>query len=32
VNRTVGVHPAFIRTALVQVYRVTRLAKELGIQ
>jgi len=32
VNRTIGVHPEFIRTALVQVYRVTRLAKELGIQ
>ena len=31
-NRTVGVHPEFIRTALAQVYRVTRLTKELGIQ
>ena len=32
VNRTVGVHPEFIRTALTQVYRVARLAKELGVQ
>ena len=32
VNRTIGVHPEFIRTALAQVYRATRLAKELGIQ
>jgi hypothetical protein len=31
-NRTIGVHPEFIRTALAQVYRVTRLTKELGIQ
>jgi hypothetical protein len=31
-NRTIGVHPEFMRTALVQVYRVTRLVKELGIQ
>jgi V8-like Glu-specific endopeptidase len=30
-NRTVGVHPEFIRTALAQVYRVSRLTKELGI-
>jgi V8-like Glu-specific endopeptidase len=30
-NRTIGVHPEFIRTALTQVYRVTRLSKELGI-
>jgi hypothetical protein len=30
-NRTVGVHPEFIRTALTRVYRVTRLTKELGI-
>ena len=30
-NRTIGVHPEFIRTALAQVYRVTRLTKELGI-
>jgi hypothetical protein len=29
-NRTVGVHPEFIRTALTRVYRVTRLTKELG--
>jgi len=32
VNRTIGVHPEFIRTALAQVYRVNRLTKELGIQ
>ena len=31
-NRTVGVHPEFMRTALAQVYQVTRLTKELGIQ
>ena len=31
-NRTVGVHPEFIRTALSQVYRVTRLGEELGIR
>src|SRR5688572_4125291 len=31
-NRTIGVHPEFIRIALEQVYRVTRLTKELGIQ
>jgi hypothetical protein len=31
-NRTVGVHPDFIRTALTQVYRTAGLAKELGIQ
>jgi Peptidase S46 len=31
-NRTIGVHPEFIRTALAQVYRVARLTKELGIQ
>ena len=31
-NRTIGVHPEFMRTALAQVYRVTRLTKELGIQ
>ena len=31
-NRTIGVHPEFIRTALSQVYRATRLTKELGIQ
>jgi len=32
VNRAIGVHPEFIRTALAQVYRVNRLTKELGIQ
>jgi V8-like Glu-specific endopeptidase len=32
VNRTVGVHPEFIRTALGKVYPVARLAKELGAQ
>jgi hypothetical protein len=26
------VHPEFIRTALMQVYRTTALAKELGIR
>ena len=31
-NRTIGVHPEFIRTALTQVYRVGPLTKELGIQ
>jgi hypothetical protein len=31
-NRTIGVHPEFIRTALANVYHVTRLTKELGIQ
>jgi V8-like Glu-specific endopeptidase len=31
-NRTIGVHPEFMRMALAQVYRVTRLTKELGIQ
>jgi hypothetical protein len=31
-NRSVGVHPSFIRTALAQVYPVARLAKEIGIQ
>jgi V8-like Glu-specific endopeptidase len=31
-NRTIGVHPEFMRTALVQVYRVPRIVKELGIQ
>jgi hypothetical protein len=31
-NRAVGVHPEFIRTALSQVYRVTRLGEELGIR
>jgi V8-like Glu-specific endopeptidase len=31
-NRTIGVHPAFIRVALTHVYGVTRLSKELGIQ
>jgi V8-like Glu-specific endopeptidase len=31
-NRTIGVHPEFMRTALAHVYRVTRLTKELGIQ
>ena len=30
-NRSIGVHPEFIHTALTRVYRVTRLAKELGI-
>jgi hypothetical protein len=30
-NRTVAVHPEFIRTALTRVYRVARLTKELGI-
>jgi V8-like Glu-specific endopeptidase len=30
-NRTVGVHPEFIQTALTRAYRVTRLTKELGI-
>jgi len=31
-NRTIGVHPEFMRTALASVYRVSRLTKELGIQ
>ena len=31
-NRTVGVHPEFMRTALAHVYRIGRLTKELGIQ
>jgi V8-like Glu-specific endopeptidase len=31
-NRTIGVHPEFMRTALAQVYRVARLTTELGIQ
>jgi hypothetical protein len=31
-NRTVAVHPQFIRTALSQVYPAGTLAKELGIQ
>jgi hypothetical protein len=31
-NRTVGVHPEFIRTALTRVYPADRLAKELGAQ
>ena len=31
-NRTIGVHPEFMRTALANVYRVSRLTKELGIQ
>ena len=30
-NRTVAVHPAYIETALGQVYRATGIAKELGI-
>jgi V8-like Glu-specific endopeptidase len=30
-NRTVAVHPAFIRTALTQVYPAERLAKEIGL-
>jgi len=30
-NRTVAVHPEFIRTALANVYRVAPLAKELGM-
>jgi V8-like Glu-specific endopeptidase len=30
-NRTIGVHPEFMRTALAQIYRVSRLTKELGI-
>lgn len=31
-NRTVAVHPAFIHTAIAQVYPVAPIAKELGIQ
>ena len=31
-NRTVAVHPEFIRTALEQVYRVEAIAQELGIR
>ncbi|HEY8550754.1 MAG TPA: S46 family peptidase [Vicinamibacterales bacterium] len=31
-NRTVAVHPQFIRTALQHVYPVNRLAQELGVQ
>ena len=31
-NRTVGVHPDFIKIALTRVYRAARLTKELGIQ
>jgi hypothetical protein len=31
-NRTIGVHPEFIRTAMTHVYHLPRLAKELGIQ
>jgi V8-like Glu-specific endopeptidase len=31
-NRTVGVHPEFIRTALGRVYEAGRLAKELGVE
>ena len=31
-NRTVGVHPDYIRTAFTRVYPAERLAKELGIQ
>jgi V8-like Glu-specific endopeptidase len=30
-NRTVAVHPQFIRTALAEVYPVARLARELGL-
>jgi hypothetical protein len=30
-NRTVGVHPAFMRTALTSVYRAQALVKELGV-
>jgi hypothetical protein len=31
-NRTVGVHPEFIRAALTRAYRVPRLTKELGLE
>jgi V8-like Glu-specific endopeptidase len=31
-NRSVAVHPDYIRTALAQVYSAPRLAKELGVQ
>ena len=31
-NRTVAVHPEFIRTAIAQVYSAPRLAKEVGVQ
>jgi len=31
-NRTVAVHPEFMRTALEQVYRVEAIARELGIR
>ena len=31
-NRTVAVHPEFMRTALEQVYRVDVIARELGIR
>ena len=31
-NRTVAVHPQFIRTALAQVYRARAVAKELGLE
>jgi hypothetical protein len=31
-NRTVGVHPDFIRTALTKVYPAAHLARELGVQ